>query len=78
VFLNVGGELYLRDPRNVMAQWTKTHFDTDTTVSRRAVDSGYRSGKWSLWLDPSGDAYLVSKDRTERWPRSTDPFVGCL
>ena len=78
VFLNVGGELYLRDPRNVMAQWTKTHFDTDTTVSRRAVDTGYRSGKWSLWLDPSGDAYLVSKDRTERWPRSTDPFVGCL
>lgn len=78
VFLSVEGDLYFRDPKGVMADWTKTRFDSSAQLPASATDSGYRSGKWSLWLDPGKDAYLVSTDGVERWPRSTDPFLGCM
>jgi hypothetical protein len=77
VFLNVNGDLFFRDPKRVMADWTKTRFDSTAQLPANATDSGFRSGKWSLWLDPGRDAYLVSAGGIERWPRSTDPFLGC-
>jgi hypothetical protein len=77
VFLTVDGVLYFRDPQRVMADWTKTRFDASAQLPSRARDTGYRTGRSSLWVDPGRDAYLVSPGRVERWPRSTDPFLGC-
>ena len=77
IFLSVNGDLYFRDPKHVMGDWTKTPFDSSARLPASAVDSGYRSGTRSLWLDPGRDAYLVLPDRVERWPRSTDPGLGC-
>ena len=77
VWLNVGGNVYFRDPQGVMGEWTKTKFEPHAQLPPSATDSGYRSGKWSLWLDPGKDAYLVFNGTVERWPRSLDPQIGC-
>jgi hypothetical protein len=77
IWLNVGGNLYFRDPAGVMGEFTETSFEPDARLPSAAVDSGYRTGERSLWLDPGGDAYLVSSDTVERWPRSTDPDLAC-
>jgi hypothetical protein len=60
-----------------MKPWTTTVFETDAELPAAAVDTGYRTGEWSLWLDPGGDAYMVSSVTIERWPRSTNPDLGC-
>jgi hypothetical protein len=69
--------MYFRDPEGVMSQWTTTTFAIVESLPSAAVDSGYRSGESALWLDPGADAYLVLTDRIERWPRSTEPELGC-
>jgi hypothetical protein len=78
IWLNVAGSLYFRDPQGVMGQWTKAKFEPHAHLPASATDSGYRSDKWSLWLDPGKDAYLVSGGNVERWPRSLDPQLGCM
>jgi hypothetical protein len=78
IWLDVGPDLYFRDPKGVMNEWTATPFDANAELPARAVDTGFRSGGRELWLDPRGDAYLVSPGRVERWPRSTDPGIGCM
>jgi hypothetical protein len=77
IWLDVGGNLYFRDPDAVMREWTTTLFDPKAELPASAVDTGFRSGEWSLWLEPGGDAYLVSSRTIERWPRSTDAGLGC-
>jgi hypothetical protein len=76
-WLKVGGNLYFRDPNGVMSDWTTTTFASKAHLPDGAVDSGYRTGDWSLWLDPVGDAYLVSSATIERWPRSANPDLAC-
>jgi hypothetical protein len=78
IWLHVDGALYFRDPEGVMAEWTATPFEADASLPSTATDTGYRSGEIALWLDPGGDAYLVRLDVVERWPRSTDPLIGCM
>ena len=78
IWLNVGGNLYFRDPDGVMSGFTETAFDVNARLPDGAVDGGFRTGVWSLWLDPAGDAYVVSSTTIERWPRSSDPFIGCM
>jgi hypothetical protein len=77
IWLDVGGNLYFRDPAGVMDVWTATRFDPDADLPAGAVDTGYRSADWSLWLDPGGDAFLVSPATIERWPRSTNQDLAC-
>jgi len=77
-WLRVEDTLYFRDPQGVMAEWTTTPFALNAQLPRSAIDSGYRSGGASLWIDPGRDAYVVSADRVERWPRSSDPQIGCM
>jgi hypothetical protein len=77
IWLRVGGSLYFRDPAGVMGAWTATTFDATAQLPATALDTGFRSGEWSLWLDHEGDAYLVSASQSERWPRSLDPYIGC-
>jgi hypothetical protein len=78
IWLSVGGDLYFRDPLGVMADWTRTRFDPAAEIPATALDSGFRSGASALWLDPEGDAYLISGGQIERWPRSLDPLIGCM
>lgn len=78
IWLHLEGQLYFRDPNRVMAEWTTSRFDGDAQLPAAARDTGYRNGDRQLWLVPGGDAYLVSSQRVERWPRSTDPLVGCM
>ena len=77
IFLAVDGNVFFRDPSRVMREWTTTAFDPDSPKPSAAIDTGFQSDGWSLWLDPAGDAYLVASERIERWPRSTDPGIGC-
>ena len=77
-WLSVGGNLYFRDPQGVMSEFTMTSFEPKVHLPDGAVDTGYRTGAWSLWLEQGGDAYLVSSDTIERWPRSTMPELGCV
>jgi hypothetical protein len=77
IWLDIGGNLYFRDPSGAMKAWTITVFEAAAELPAAAVDTGYRTGDWSLWLDPGGDAYLVSSVTIERWPRSTNPDLGC-
>ena len=76
-WLQVGGNLYFRDPAGVMSNWTTTTFDPAAQLPSSAADTGFRTGSWSLWIDPGNDAYVVATDHVERWPRSKDPFIGC-
>lgn len=78
IWLHADGQLYFRDPNRVMAEWTTTRFDADASLPAAAMDTGYRTADRQLWIVPGGDAYLVSVERVERWPRSTDPFIGCM
>jgi len=77
-WLGVEDNLYFRDPQDVMAEWTTTSFALNAQLPPSAIDSGYRSGGGSLWIDPGRDAYVVSADRVERWPRSSDPLIACM
>jgi hypothetical protein len=77
-WLRVEDTLYFRDPQGVMVEWTATSFALDAQLPPSAIDSGYRSDGGSLWLDPGRDAYVVSADRVERWPRSSDPQIACM
>lgn len=79
-FLHVGEALFFGDPEGVMADYTDSRFEVSSTVPPTAADTGYRSNGYELWVDPSGDAYLVAPDTTvmptERWPRGPEDF-GC-
>ena len=77
IFLQVDGNLYFRDPAGVMSNLTTTNYDAAAMLPPAATDTGYRTGSWSLWIDPGKDAYIVSTDHVERWPRSKDPLIGC-
>jgi len=77
IWLIVDGNLYFGDPEGVMREWTTTTFEPNAQLPATASDSGYRTGAWALWLDPGGDAYMVSEGQIERWPRSVDPYIGC-
>ncbi|HUQ78681.1 MAG TPA: hypothetical protein VM427_07405 [Patescibacteria group bacterium] len=78
IFLHVRAETWFRDPGGVMGEWTETEFDAHAELPARAVDTGFRSGGFELWLDPGRDAYLVGSGGVERWPRSTLPDIGCM
>ena len=70
---------YLRDRSGVLG--TVPLLDTFAqldAVPGGAVDSGFRRGRWALWLDPASAArvYLVRDDGlVERWPRAAQPVV---
>ena len=78
IFLQVDGNLYFRDPAGVMSNLTTTTYDAAAKLPSTATDTGYRTGSWALWIDPGKDAYIVSTDHVERWPRSMDPFIACM
>lgn len=52
-------------------------FSADAVLPQAAVDTGYHRDGQHLWVLPDDDSYifLVSEDRTERWPLSAER--GC-
>jgi len=46
IWLDVGGNLYFRDPAGVMVEWTITAFERSADLPEAAVDTGYRTGDW--------------------------------
>jgi hypothetical protein len=71
-------ELYLRDPDGIFADVEVGAFLPDTTLPSDAHDTGLSSNGRRLFTVPSGDAvYVRTSTGVERWPRSTDPFMGC-
>ena len=77
IWLQTGDALFFRDVEGMMTEFTTSTFAVVTEVPAAAVDSGFRSGSLALWIDPTGDAYLVSPAQIERWPRSTEPHLAC-
>ena len=71
---------FVRDPgaKHIAQDQLEGTFDGDATLPRDAASSGFHRGDWELRLSASDEhyAYLVSMDRTERWPRSKSLF-GC-
>ena len=71
-------ELYLRDPDGIFADVEVGTFLRDTALPSAARDTGLASQGRRLFTVPSGDAvYIQTSTGVERWPRSTDPFIGC-
>jgi hypothetical protein len=71
-------ELYLRDPEGIFADVEIGTFLADTALPSDAIDTGLSSNGRRLFTVPSGDAvYVQTPTGVERWPRSTDPFMGC-
>ncbi|MEO8437833.1 MAG: hypothetical protein ABI562_05180 [Chloroflexota bacterium] len=70
--------LFLRDPTGVFADIEVGPFLLDATLPSDAHETGLSSNGRRLFTVPSGDAvYIQTSTRVERWPRSTDPFMGC-
>jgi hypothetical protein len=71
-------ELYLRDPDGIFADVEVGAFLPDTALPNEARDAGLSSQGRRLFTVPRGDAvYVETPTGVERWPRSTDPFIGC-
>ena len=77
IWLQMSDALFFRDVEGKMTDFTTSTFAVVDEVPAAAVDTGFRSGELALWIDPVGDAYLVSPDQIERWPRSTEPHLAC-
>lgn len=78
IWLRLDGELYLRDPDDVLEEAVVGSFDPDVALPTDAQSTGYHEGGRTIWRDDDPAAiYVVMADRVERWPRALDPFMGC-
>jgi len=77
-FLRVDGRGYISDPEGVLdGKGFVAPFDADAELPSDAIDTGYQQQGLRLWL--SNDrliAFVVTADRVEAWPSSTEEF-GC-
>lgn len=77
-FLRVDGHGYISDPQGVLGgRGFVAPFDADAELPSDAIDTGYQQQGRRLWL--SNDrliAFVVTADRVEAWPSSTEEF-GC-
>jgi hypothetical protein len=72
---------YVRDAERKLGSGAQLMGDLDLAarLPADAVNSGYHTESVQLWFGPDeGDqyAYLVTEDRTERWPRARE-HVAC-
>jgi len=78
IWLSVDGEVFLRDPNDVLTGATIDSFDPDVVLPPEAESTGYHEGGRTIWRDDDPDAiYVVLSDRVERWPRTIDA-LGCM
>ncbi len=78
-FLHFEDQLYLRDPKGVLADSTIGRFDPDIALPAEAIDTGFHTPEWRLFTVSGADAVFVRTPvgGVERWPRTRDE-VGCL
>lgn len=70
--------LFLRDPTGIFADVEVGAYLPDTSLPSDAHDTGLTSHGRRLFTVPDGSAVFVkTSTAVERWPRSTDPLIGC-
>jgi hypothetical protein len=79
LFLDGDTRLYIRDPLKVLQQFEVGRYSARTTLPKDAVATGYKSVDRELFTTPNKDfVYVRAPSGVERWPRSTDPMIGCF
>lgn len=79
VWLRHEDRLYLRDPLGLFADVTVGDYEPSATLPSDAVPTGLSSIRWELYATDDPDAvWIVTDGHVERWPRSGDPFIGCM
>lgn len=78
VWLFLDDRLYLRDPTGIFKDVEVGAYLADTELPSDARDTGLSSHDHLLFTTSDGDAVFVQTPAgVERWPRSTDAFLGC-
>ncbi|MEK6721523.1 MAG: hypothetical protein AABZ33_12780 [Chloroflexota bacterium] len=80
VWLWMGDQLFLRDPLGIFAGKTIGRYREETQLPQDAVQTGYRNLRWHLYRSADQDTLLMLTPTggVEVWPRSSDPFIGCV
>lgn len=80
VWLRMDDEMFLRDPLGIFADRTIGRYREEDRLPGTAIPTGYRNVRWQLFRAPDGDSVLMltPTGRVEVWPRSSDPFLGCV
>lgn len=76
-FLTVDGETYISDPEGVLdGAGLAASFSIDARLPADAIDTGYQHDGRRLWRSADHKvAFIVTADRTESWPPSTEQFA---
>jgi hypothetical protein len=78
LYLDDASRLYLRDPLGVFRDVSVGDYRADTELPADARSTGYRSRDRELFTTADKDfVYVRTPAGVERWPRSTDPLIGC-
>jgi hypothetical protein len=78
LFLDGDKRLYLRDPLGVLRKVSVGRYLATTKLPGDAVATGLRSRDRELFTTPNKDfVYIRTPAGVERWPRSSDLFLGC-
>jgi hypothetical protein len=78
VWLFIDDTLFLRDPTGIFRDIEMGEYLPDASLPADADDTGLTSRDRRLFTTPAGDSVFVqSPTGIERWPRSTDPWIGC-
>jgi hypothetical protein len=78
LFMDGDSRLYLRDPRGVLRKVSVGRYLPTTKLPIDAVATGLQTGGRELFTTPNRDyVYIRTPNGVERWPRSSDPFIGC-
>lgn len=79
LFLDGDSRLYLRDPLGVLRDVWVGDYLPSTTLPNDAEATGLRSRDRELFTTPNEDfVYIQTPAGVERWPRSTNPLIGCV
>lgn len=80
IWLRLDGALFIRDPRGVLRADTVGAYEAHATLPRTARSTGYHDAGRIIWRVPTDadSIYVVSTGGVERWPRATDPMMGCM
>ena len=80
IWLRLDGALFIRDPRGVLRANTVGAYEAHATQPRTARSTGYPDAGRIIWRVPTDadSIYVVSTGGVERWPRATDPMMGCM
>jgi hypothetical protein len=78
-WLQLDGDLFIRDPIGVLRADTVRAYDGHATLPKAARSTGYQEGGRTIWrvATDHDSIYVVTADGVERWPRAKDHTMGC-